>query len=294
MCSVGRGLMLDGCLNLYLRHGPKNDEGVSDSHRQPLDFLGSPTWARTRDLRINSPALYQLSYRGTEPAIIASPALAQKRGLQRGAPGARRQRVQVDVAELVGRLLPGAAVGDVVDAQRARSACVPPTRLRVAQRRGRCGSSPAMRDAVVGQHHAVAFVRDAGPAAPGRARRDAGSRPAACSAALGHVGRPQAVDRRVGRAFAARVAAACALPSQRPARRRASRPRLRCRGGVRCRRCARVQRRGRRRRSPMSVDQRPVDVEQRRAPRPARRRACLRPSSIWRLFSAGSAWPALM
>jgi hypothetical protein len=28
-------------------------------------FYGSPTWARTRDLRINSPALYQLSYRGT-------------------------------------------------------------------------------------------------------------------------------------------------------------------------------------------------------------------------------------
>ena len=25
---------------------------------------GSSTWARTRDLRINSPALYQLSYRG--------------------------------------------------------------------------------------------------------------------------------------------------------------------------------------------------------------------------------------
>src|SRR4051812_20536081 len=30
-----------------------------------LDFFCSPTWARTRDLRINSPALYQLSYRGT-------------------------------------------------------------------------------------------------------------------------------------------------------------------------------------------------------------------------------------
>ena len=30
-----------------------------------LAFLGSPTWARTRDLRINSPALYRLSYRGT-------------------------------------------------------------------------------------------------------------------------------------------------------------------------------------------------------------------------------------
>jgi hypothetical protein len=28
---------------------------------------GSPTWARTRDLRINSPSLYQLSYRGTSP-----------------------------------------------------------------------------------------------------------------------------------------------------------------------------------------------------------------------------------
>ena len=28
-----------------------------------IDF-GSPTWARTRDLRINSPSLYRLSYRG--------------------------------------------------------------------------------------------------------------------------------------------------------------------------------------------------------------------------------------
>ncbi len=26
--------------------------------------IGSPTWARTRDLRINSPSLYRLSYRG--------------------------------------------------------------------------------------------------------------------------------------------------------------------------------------------------------------------------------------
>ncbi len=26
---------------------------------------GSPTWTRTRDLRINSPSLYQLSYQGT-------------------------------------------------------------------------------------------------------------------------------------------------------------------------------------------------------------------------------------
>ena len=30
-----------------------------------LRYFGSPTWARTRDLRINSPALYRLSYRGS-------------------------------------------------------------------------------------------------------------------------------------------------------------------------------------------------------------------------------------
>src|ERR1700709_1819495 len=35
---------------------------------QAFDSFGSPTWARTRDLRINSPALYQLSYRGTSAA----------------------------------------------------------------------------------------------------------------------------------------------------------------------------------------------------------------------------------
>ena len=29
---------------------------------------GSPTWARTRDKRINSPLLYQLSYRGIDSA----------------------------------------------------------------------------------------------------------------------------------------------------------------------------------------------------------------------------------
>ena len=41
----------------------KRKRGCNDL--QPLVFLGSPTWARTRDLRINSPALYRLSYRGT-------------------------------------------------------------------------------------------------------------------------------------------------------------------------------------------------------------------------------------
>src|SRR4249920_3381717 len=36
------------------------------SHRLLLELLGSPTRARTWDLRINSPSLYQLSYRGSE------------------------------------------------------------------------------------------------------------------------------------------------------------------------------------------------------------------------------------
>jgi hypothetical protein len=31
---------------------------------QPFDYSGSPTWTRTRDLRINSPSLYRLSYQG--------------------------------------------------------------------------------------------------------------------------------------------------------------------------------------------------------------------------------------
>ena len=35
-----------------------------------LNFGGSPTWDRTRDLRINSPSLYRLSYRGMQPHII--------------------------------------------------------------------------------------------------------------------------------------------------------------------------------------------------------------------------------
>ena len=31
--------------------------------------IGSPTWTRTRDLRINSPSLYQLSYQGIEAGL---------------------------------------------------------------------------------------------------------------------------------------------------------------------------------------------------------------------------------
>jgi hypothetical protein len=43
---------------------PQKKKGVARETRNAFDF-GSPTWARTRDLRINSPALYRLSYRGT-------------------------------------------------------------------------------------------------------------------------------------------------------------------------------------------------------------------------------------
>jgi hypothetical protein len=32
-------------------------------------YSGSPTWTRTRDLRINSPSLYRLSYQGKEAAL---------------------------------------------------------------------------------------------------------------------------------------------------------------------------------------------------------------------------------
>ena len=40
---------------------------------QPLSGSGSPTRARTWDLRINSPSLYQLSYRGFETPTSVSP-----------------------------------------------------------------------------------------------------------------------------------------------------------------------------------------------------------------------------
>ncbi len=33
-------------------------------------MLGSPTWTRTRDLRINSPSLYRLSYQGIAEGAI--------------------------------------------------------------------------------------------------------------------------------------------------------------------------------------------------------------------------------
>ena len=62
--------------------------------------FGSPTWARTRDLRINSPALYRLSYRGI--ALNYSVKKASKAGSNRDATGAGRARVEVVVVELLG------------------------------------------------------------------------------------------------------------------------------------------------------------------------------------------------
>jgi hypothetical protein len=41
----------------------------ASTHALALMEYGSSTWARTRDLRINSPALYRLSYRGTSPKL---------------------------------------------------------------------------------------------------------------------------------------------------------------------------------------------------------------------------------
>src|SRR5436190_6048817 len=127
------------------------------------DVFGSPTWARTRDLRINSPALYQLSYRGTAANYSGRARCADSSeiGLQRDAQRPRLQRKKIGVAELVGALAPGAPVEDVVDAG--------------AQRPGGAGARLHLvacadvefrharnLDAVVGEHLAAALVRGGG------------------------------------------------------------------------------------------------------------------------------------
>ena len=65
------------------RHGPHRLD-VSEARSS------SSTWARTRDLRINSPPLYQLSYRGTPAAAPRSPA-AETLGTNRD-PACQRPR----------------------------------------------------------------------------------------------------------------------------------------------------------------------------------------------------------
>ena len=131
--------------------------------------FGSSTRARTWDLRINSPALYQLSYRGIEPLSIAwILCLRSKIDLHRGMKSPRRQRVKVGMVVLVGRFLPGPVIGQVVDA------CAPHQGLRaipVAVASGQVQTGPAWRgDAVVRQHmRSPSRVAKPSNAKPGRA-----------------------------------------------------------------------------------------------------------------------------
>ena len=69
------------CTQCHCRHGRRATDwplpGASRMQKaQPVKAglfattcSGSPTWTRTRDLRINSPSLYQLSYQGKEAAF---------------------------------------------------------------------------------------------------------------------------------------------------------------------------------------------------------------------------------
>src|SRR5579862_5963285 len=116
----------------------------------PLDKESvSPTWARTRDLRINSPSLYQLSYRGSELNILAfSPQRVNRLGdfclpyqllnsnarLRKYGALARMSQVAIEVAVLgdqtanqlgkdgddVGIELFAASTSDLVEGARAR------------------------------------------------------------------------------------------------------------------------------------------------------------------------------
>ena len=54
-----RGEQKHICVEQLLSIFRLNDAGLQD-------YFGSPTWIRTRDLRINSPSLYRLSYQGID------------------------------------------------------------------------------------------------------------------------------------------------------------------------------------------------------------------------------------
>ena len=61
---------------------------------------GSPTWTRTRDLRINSPSLYQLSYQGKEAELYTSKFLMSSfnlHGQQNTPPGNKPWQVAASV-----------------------------------------------------------------------------------------------------------------------------------------------------------------------------------------------------
>jgi hypothetical protein len=54
-----------------------NDKGLPKKAFFSTLYSGSPTWTRTRDLRINSPSLYQLSYQGIEAALYLLVSISQ-------------------------------------------------------------------------------------------------------------------------------------------------------------------------------------------------------------------------
>jgi hypothetical protein len=58
------GLLLGQHAAVGVAQTPGKTEAPRACARGASVFFGSPTWARTRDLRINSPSLYRLSYRG--------------------------------------------------------------------------------------------------------------------------------------------------------------------------------------------------------------------------------------
>ena len=60
--SVGFRVDLNCLHSAYMDAVAAKEKGFA--FLQSLVSVGSSTWARTRDLRINSPALYRLSYRG--------------------------------------------------------------------------------------------------------------------------------------------------------------------------------------------------------------------------------------
>src|ERR1022692_3224981 len=64
---------------------------------QLVDCIGSPGWTRTNDQRINSPTLYQLSYRGAETKVWDS---RGRRGFSGPAATASRRQARLSSTHL--------------------------------------------------------------------------------------------------------------------------------------------------------------------------------------------------
>ena len=56
--------------NKLVLYKPTNQSKKKPARLRWLFKFGSPTWTRTRDLRINSPSLYRLSYQGFDAGAI--------------------------------------------------------------------------------------------------------------------------------------------------------------------------------------------------------------------------------